>query len=84
MNVSDPYNVEEANPIHTGALDSSLWEIVSHRQHYHSAVATLARIFEAAFTRQAYAMEDFLDHTYATVSISIFTTPRYRAADYAS
>lgn len=65
----DPYDAAEANPNHTGALDSSLWEIVSHRNHYHSTVSTLSRIFEAAFTRPAYTMEDFLDHTYATVSI---------------
>lgn len=81
MDVSDPYNAEEANPLHTGALDSSLWEIVSHRQHYHSAVATLARIFEAAFTRQAYAMEDFLDHTYATVGILAFTVSKHQVVD---
>lgn len=56
----------------TNALESSLWELYSHRQHYHAAVSTLAKIFEEAFTRPSYAMEDFLDHTYGTVR------PRFR------
>jgi U3 small nucleolar RNA-associated protein 19 len=30
-------------------------------------VSTLARIFEEAFTKPNYALEDFLDHTYSTV-----------------
>ena len=56
----------------TNALESSLWELYSHRQHYHAAVSTLAKIFEEAFTRPGYAMEDFLDHTYGTVSLTLF------------
>ena len=52
----------------TGALQSSLWELASHRSHYHGPAATLARLLEEAFTRPGFSMEDFLDHTYATVS----------------
>ena len=52
----------------TGALESSLWELASHRSHYHGPAATLARLLEEAFTRPGFSMEDFLDHTYATVS----------------
>ncbi|PCH39462.1 CBF-domain-containing protein [Wolfiporia cocos MD-104 SS10] len=66
---NDPFRMEEPVPAATNALESSLWELYSHKQHYHSVVATLAGIFEEAFTRPAYAMEDFLDHTYATVSV---------------
>ncbi|KAI0073253.1 CBF-domain-containing protein [Panus rudis PR-1116 ss-1] len=63
----DPFNNSEPNPTLTGAIDSSLWELYSHRQHYHSAVSTLTRIFEEAFTKPNYSLEDFLDHTYSTL-----------------
>lgn len=64
---ADPYDEKEANPQHAHALDSSLWELHSQVNHYHPVVATLASVLEEAFTRPQYAMEDFLDHTYATV-----------------
>ena len=51
----------------TNALDSSLWELVSHMNHYHPSVSTLAKIFQEAFRKPSYALEDFLDHTYGTV-----------------
>ncbi|KAG9318573.1 CBF/Mak21 family-domain-containing protein [Chiua virens] len=63
----DPFLPDEANPNITNAIDSSLWELYSHKQHYDSAVSTLARIFEEAFTKPGYSMEDFLDHTYGTL-----------------
>ena len=66
--VTDGFNADEENPTLTNALESSLWELYSHRGHYHASVSTLAKIFEEAFTRPSYAMEDFLDHTYGTVS----------------
>lgn len=69
--VADPFDYNEPNPTLTNAIDSSLWELYTHRQHYHSAVSTLVRIFEEAFTKPNYALEDFLDHTYSTVSSSV-------------
>ncbi|KAF8576410.1 ribosome biogenesis protein Noc4 [Ramaria rubella] len=63
----DPFDAKEPSPYITNALSSSLWELLSHRNHYHAPVATLARIFSDAFTKPNYAMEDFLDHTYGTV-----------------
>lgn len=53
----------------TNALESSLWELHCHKFHYHPAVATLASIFEEAFTKSSYTMEDFMDHTYLTVRV---------------
>ena len=64
---SDPFDPEEKDPMLTNALDSSLWELVSHRNHYHPSVSTLAKIFQEAFRKPNYALEDFLDHTYGTV-----------------
>jgi len=58
---------DEPNPNVTEALESSLWEIYSHKRHYHAGVSTLARVFEEAFTKMPYGMEDFLDHGYGTL-----------------
>lgn len=66
--LSDPFLPLESDPQQTNALASSLWELATHRQHYHAGVSTLAKIFSEAFTKPSYAMEDFLDHTYGTVS----------------
>lgn len=67
--VTDPFDAIEPNPNLSNALESSLWEIYSHKKHYHSGVSTLVKIFEEAFTKPGYAMEDFLDHGYGTVSL---------------
>lgn len=63
----DPFDPEEADPMETGAIDSSLWEVVQLQSHYHPNVATIAKIISEQFTKQAYNIEDFLDHSYATV-----------------
>jgi len=63
----DPFDPEETDPMLTNALDSSLWELVSHTNHYHPSVSTLAKIFQEAFRKPNYALEDFLDHTYGTL-----------------
>ncbi|KAJ7167536.1 CBF/Mak21 family-domain-containing protein [Mycena filopes] len=64
---ADPFDAAEPNPLLTHALESSLWELNSHREHYLSGVSTLSRIFSEAFTKPGYSMEDFLDHTYGTL-----------------
>lgn len=69
----DPFDEKEANPMQTHALQSSLWELATHRQHYHAPVATLAKLFEEAFTKPGFSMEDFLDHTYVTVSFCLWS-----------
>ncbi|KAL5523346.1 NOC4 [Sanghuangporus sanghuang] len=63
----DPFDEKEPNPTLTNALNSSLWELAAHRQHYHAPASTLARVFEEPFTRPGFSMEDFLDHTYSTL-----------------
>lgn len=65
----DPFREEESNPMETGALESSLWEIQMLQSHYHPNVATIAKIISEQFTKQAYNPEDFLDHSYGTVSL---------------
>ncbi|KAJ6619540.1 CBF/Mak21 family-domain-containing protein [Mycena sp. CBHHK59/15] len=64
---ADPFDPAEPNPLLTHAIESSLWELHSHREHYLSGVSTLTKIFSEAFTKPSYSMEDFLDHTYGTL-----------------
>ena len=63
----DPFDMDEPDPMKTGAIDSSIWEIETLQSHYHPNVATLAKIISEQFTKQSYNMEDFLDHSYATL-----------------
>lgn len=60
----DPFNIDEENPEHTHAIESSLWELDSLVNHYHPNVATLAKIFSQPFKKYSYNMEDFLDWSY--------------------
>ncbi len=66
--MDDPFNMEETDPMQTKAIESSLWEIEMLQSHYHPNVATLAKIISEQFTKQAYNLEDFLDHSYGSVS----------------
>lgn len=64
----DKFRMDETDPMETNAIDSSLWEIHALQDHYHPNVATLAKIVSQQFTKQAYNIEDFLDHSYESVS----------------
>ncbi|KAK4697623.1 U3 small nucleolar RNA-associated protein 19, partial [Lecanoromycetidae sp. Uapishka_2] len=63
----DPFRMEESDPMETNAIESSLWEIHMLQTHYHPNVATIAKIIFEQFTKHAYNLEDFLDHSYATM-----------------
>lgn len=67
----DPFRQEESDPMETDALESSLWEIQMLQSHYHPSVATIAKIISEQFTKQTYNLEDFLDHSYGTVSVLV-------------
>ena len=64
----DPYRMEEPDPMQTHAIESSLWEIEELQSHYHPNIATIAKIISEQFTKQSYNIEDFLDHSYESVS----------------
>ncbi|GAA5917434.1 hypothetical protein JCM5296_001624 [Sporobolomyces johnsonii] len=68
----DPFDPLETSPTESNALDSSLWELAALRQHYLASVAGLAQVFGEPMNKQAYAMEDFLDHSYATILATEF------------
>ncbi|OAA64310.1 ribosome biogenesis protein [Niveomyces insectorum RCEF 264] len=65
--LADPFRPDEADPMQTQAIDSCLWEIVQLQSHYHPNVATIAKIISEQFTKQAYNVEDFLDHSYQSM-----------------
>ncbi|GAA6027656.1 hypothetical protein JCM8097_007968 [Rhodosporidiobolus ruineniae] len=64
---NDPFDANEPLPTDTNALDSSLWEIAALQRHYLASVSGLAKVFTEVMNKQSYAMEDFLDHSYATL-----------------
>lgn len=66
--MDDPFDMEESDPMETSAVESSLWEIQTLQAHYHPNVATIAKIVSEQFTKQTYNLEDFLDHSYSSVS----------------
>lgn len=63
----DPFDMTEPDPTVTNAIESSLWEIQMLRSHYHPNVATICNIIAEQFTKQVYNLEDFLDHSYASM-----------------
>lgn len=66
--LADPFLPDETDPMETHAIESCLWEIVQLQSHYHPNVATIAKILSEQFTKQVYNLEDFLDHSYQSVS----------------
>ncbi|KAL8712447.1 MAG: hypothetical protein Q9220_003295 [cf. Caloplaca sp. 1 TL-2023] len=65
--LDDPFDMEESDPMETNAVESSLWEIHTLQSHYHANVAAISRIISEQFTKQAYNLEDFLDHSYLSM-----------------
>jgi U3 small nucleolar RNA-associated protein 19 len=65
--MDDLFNPTEADPMLTRAIESSLWELETLSTHYHPNVATLAKIIGEQFTKREYQLEDFLDHSYASL-----------------
>lgn len=66
--MDDPFDMAEQDPMETRAVESCLWELVTLQSHYHPNVASLAKIISEQFTKVAYNLEDFLDHSYTSVS----------------
>ncbi|ORX98239.1 CBF-domain-containing protein [Basidiobolus meristosporus CBS 931.73] len=64
---ADPYCFSEADPLESNAMQSSLWEIETLKDHYFPNVSSLAKIFSEKFNKPSYNLEDFLDHTYTTL-----------------
>lgn len=56
----DTFDMTEADPMASAAIDSCLWELVMLQSHYHPNVATLAKIMSEQFTKTAYTLEVFI------------------------
>ncbi|KAM0714943.1 hypothetical protein Q7P37_009408 [Cladosporium fusiforme] len=65
--MDDLFDPTESDPMLTRAIESSLWELDTLSSHYHPNVATLAKIIGEQFTKRDYHLEDFLDHSYASL-----------------
>lgn len=63
----EPFSMNETDPMLTGALESSIWEIETLQSHYHPNVATLAKIISEQFTKLSYNLDDFLDYSYKSL-----------------
>ncbi|TGZ85165.1 CBF-domain-containing protein [Ascodesmis nigricans] len=63
----DPFDESEMDPMKTRAIESCVWELKSVMRHWHPNVATLARIVEEQFTKERWAVEDFLDHGFGSM-----------------
>lgn len=74
----DPFDESEKDPLRTGAMGSSLWEMETLMSHYHPNIATLAKIYSEPFKKPSYNMEDFLDWSYLTLMESE-KTRKYKA-----
>ncbi|KAF9111800.1 hypothetical protein BGX27_004404 [Mortierella sp. AM989] len=73
---NDMYIHTEQDPMKCHALESSLWELQTLQNHFAPNVSTLAKIFNEQFTKPSYNLEDFLDHTYATMFKNEITKKR--------
>ncbi|KAJ1915313.1 Maturation and nuclear export of 40S ribosomal subunits interacting protein [Tieghemiomyces parasiticus] len=76
---SDPYDHTAQDPAESHAAESSLWEIHTLQSHFAHQVSVLARVFSERFTKPAYDLEDFLDHTYTTLFESEIDRPMKKA-----
>ncbi|KAF2496633.1 CBF-domain-containing protein [Lophium mytilinum] len=63
----DPFDMSEADPTKTRAIESSVWELETLAGHYHPNVATLAGVLGEQFTKRGYEVEDFLGMGYKTI-----------------
>jgi U3 small nucleolar RNA-associated protein 19 len=69
--MDDPFDMDEKDPLLTDAIESSVWELETLQSHYHPNVATLAKIIAEQFTKRSYNLEDFLDHSYTAVCVTL-------------
>lgn len=65
--MDDPFDMRQADPMLSSAIESSLWELETLQSHFHPNVATLSKIMGEQFTKRDYQLEDFLDHSYGSL-----------------
>ncbi|KAJ8942022.1 hypothetical protein NQ318_002776 [Aromia moschata] len=60
---TDPYIMEERDPVKSNAINSSLWEIQSLQQHALPGVATAARFIDSPLPSVEWDISKILDNT---------------------
>lgn len=65
---SDPYEFEEKDPLKSNALSSSLWELVSLKQHILPKVSKSVNFIFKKLPQVEWDMSELLDNTYESVS----------------
>jgi len=63
----DPYDPFQESPLLTRALQSSLWELSSQRNHYLTSVSVMAQVFSQTMRKAPYNLNDFSDHSTTTI-----------------
>lgn len=69
---SDPYNFEEKDPLKSNALNSSLWELVSLKQHILPKVGKSVNFLFKKLPQVEWDMSELLDDSYESVSKNQF------------
>lgn len=65
---SDPYIFEENDPLKSNALNSSLWELISLKQHILPQVGKSVNFLFKKLPQIEWDISELLDDTYETVS----------------
>jgi U3 small nucleolar RNA-associated protein 19 len=65
----DPFLFNETNPKNTNAIESTLWEIETLKNHYHPLVSKMAFLFEKNFKekKSGFKISDLLDISYSKI-----------------
>lgn len=63
----DPFVSDEQDPIKCNALQSSLWELHTMKQHYNAEVALKANLFEEKLRHAFLDLDDVMDVTYKSI-----------------
>jgi len=69
---SDPYIFEEKDPLKSNALNSSLWELVSLKQHILPKVGKSVNFLFKKLPQVEWDMSELLDDSYESVSKNQF------------
>lgn len=70
---SDPYVFEEKDPLKSNALNSSLWELVSLKQHFLPKVSKSVNFLSKKMPQVEWDMRELLDDSYESVSNELTT-----------
>ena len=65
--LADPFREDEADPSECEALQSSLWELETLRQHYYPKVKSVVELLEKKTSKTEMDMSVFFESSYETL-----------------